>query len=133
MSNQGIRAVAMLATCLSVATRADEVVLIASGDAFGSSILTNAGFEEGTTPWRAWQAGFERTADGSARSGNACIRLTSTDLETQYGACQEVVLNQTSPTPIVARAWSKAENVSGSASKGYSLYLDNQYTDRRQL
>ncbi|MBT3376720.1 MAG: hypothetical protein HN742_42430 [Lentisphaerae bacterium] len=128
-----IRAAAVAAALLCLATRADEAVLIAAGGASAPNVLTDAGFEEGATSWRSWQSGFKRTSDGTARSGNACIRLVSTDLETQYGACQEITLNQTSPTPIVARAWSRAESISGTAGKGYSLYLDIQYTDGSHL
>ncbi|MBT4822327.1 MAG: hypothetical protein HON70_41850, partial [Lentisphaerae bacterium] len=37
--------------------------------------------------------------------------------------------NQTVPTPIVASAYSKAENVSGGRNSDYSLYLDVIYAD----
>jgi len=49
------------------------------------------------------------------------------------GILQTVTLNQTRPEPIVAEAWSRAENVSGAPSNNYSLYVDITYTDGTNL
>ncbi|MCL2742901.1 MAG: hypothetical protein FWE67_03525 [Planctomycetaceae bacterium] len=49
------------------------------------------------------------------------------------GATQHIVLNQTTPMPLIAEAESKAENVSGSADSEYSIYLDLTYMDGTQL
>lgn len=51
----------------------------------------------------------------------------------QRGQVQTVVLNQTTPQPLIAVAWSKAENISGSRGSDYSLYLDLVYTDGTPL
>lgn len=51
------------------------------------------------------------------------------DAEARRGVAQGVVLNQETPMPVFAEAWSKAENVGASPDSDYSLYLDIQYAD----
>ncbi len=75
--------------------------------------------------WRAYEAGF--TASGGVfvcDNGAAAARR---------GVYQHVELNQKSPQPIVASAWSRAEDVSGARDSDYSLYLDLQYSDGTPL
>mgnify|MGYP001043729645 CR=1 FL=1 len=76
--------------------------------------------------WRPWQKGFEKK-DGFFICDNA------SDARVQRGISQTVILNQESPEPIVATAWSKAEAVSGSRNSDYSLYLDLVYSDGSTL
>jgi hypothetical protein len=76
--------------------------------------------------WSGWQKGFVKD-DGEFLCDN------DTDSQAQRGVSQTVTLNQTKPEPIVATAWSKAENVSGTRDHDYSLYLDLQYTDGTPL
>ena len=76
--------------------------------------------------WRPYEQGFER-ADGAFLCENG------PDASVRRGAAQSVVLDQTTPLPIVARAWSRAEGVGGSADTSYSLYLDLTYTDGTPL
>ena len=49
------------------------------------------------------------------------------------GVVQAVTLNQTLPEPIVAELWSRAENVSGTPSGDYGIYIDLTYTDGTPL
>jgi len=63
------------------------------------------------------------------RSGAQSIRLHNPTADLRSGVMHVVPLNQTKPTPFRVTAWSRAENVSGSADSGYSLYLDLHYTD----
>ena len=76
--------------------------------------------------WFRYEAGFQR-------EGSVWVCDNGTDLKAQRGAGQGVELNQTKPEPMVASAWSKAENVSGSADNNYSLYLDLVYADGTTL
>lgn len=76
--------------------------------------------------WRPWQKGFDR-------DGAMFVCDNSSDAKVQRGAGQTVVLNQTTPEPIVAIAFSKAENVGGSADSDYALYLDLIYADGSHL
>lgn len=76
--------------------------------------------------WTPWQAGFHR-------EGNMLVCDNGGDPRVQRGASQTVVLNQTRPDPIVATAWSKAENVGGGPDSDYSLYLDLEYMDGTPL
>ncbi len=76
--------------------------------------------------WRPYVKGFERS-DGALLCDNGA------DATARRGAVQSVVLDQTAPLPIAARAWSKAEGVGGSADSSYSLYLDLTYTDGTPL
>ncbi len=72
--------------------------------------------------WRAWKKGFRRDAD-------LLICDNGDDTETESGASQHIVLNQQSPSPIVAVASSRSQDVSGSADSNYSLYLDITFND----
>ncbi|HPD16851.1 MAG TPA: hypothetical protein PLE19_18040 [Planctomycetota bacterium] len=76
--------------------------------------------------WVAWQKGFER-------DGDAFVCDNGADKAVQRGASQTVELNQKSPQPIVAAAWSKAEGVGGSPDQDYSVYLDLVYADGSPL
>jgi hypothetical protein len=92
---------------------------IATTDDSGENLLN-------PTSWRPWQGGFEGS-DGVFICDNA------SDTQIQRGLSQTVVLNQSSPEPIVAAAWSKAEGVGGSRDSDYSLYLDLVYSDGTPL
>ena len=76
--------------------------------------------------WRPYEEGF-------VRDGNVFICNNAADAALRRGVAQTVVLNQSEPHPIVARASSKSENVGGSADGNYSLYLDLMYTDGTPL
>lgn len=76
--------------------------------------------------WVAWQKGF-------VRDGDAFLCDNGADKAVQRGASQTIELNQKSPQPIVAAAWSKAEGVSGSPDQDYSVYLDLIYADGSPL
>ncbi len=75
--------------------------------------------------WQPYETGFSKTNDVFVcDNGTAAGRR---------GVYQHVELNQTTPQPIVASAWSRAENVSGGRDSDYSLYLDLQYADGTPL
>lgn len=76
--------------------------------------------------WRGWQAGF-------ARDGETFVCDNGADAIVQRGVSQQIVLNQKAAAPVVAEAWSKAENVGGSRDSDYALYLDLVYADGEQL
>ncbi len=76
--------------------------------------------------WRGWEKGFEK-------QGEIFVCDNGSDAQAQRGVSQAVTLNQTSPEPIVASAWSKAEDVGGGRDSDYSLYLDLIYTDGTPL
>ena len=75
--------------------------------------------------WQPYETGFAKTNDVFVcDNGTAAGRR---------GVYQRVELNQTTPQPIVASAWSKAGNVSGGRDSDYALYLDLQYADGTPL
>lgn len=76
--------------------------------------------------WRPFELGFERR-DGVIVCDNGG------DAKARRGASQTVVLDQARPEPIVASAWSRAENVGGGSDNDYSLYLDIKYADGTPL
>ncbi len=76
--------------------------------------------------WRPWQAGFQ-TLDGVFLCDNG------SDARVQRGASQTVTLDQQWAEPIVASAWSRAEDVSGAPDSNYSVYLDLVYQDGSHL
>jgi cephalosporin-C deacetylase-like acetyl esterase len=76
--------------------------------------------------WRPYGQGFsQRDSVFNCDNGS--------NAEVPRGVAQTVVLNQTRPEPIVATAWSKAENVGGSRDRDYSLYIDLVYQDGSPL
>jgi len=76
--------------------------------------------------WSPWGRGFT-TRDGLFLCDNGA------DATGQSGLSQRVTLDQQSPLPIVAEAWSKAENVGGSKDSNYALYIDLIYADGTPL
>ncbi len=92
--------------------------ILAADDA-GENLLDPKG-------WRPWQKGFERQ-EGFFVCDNA------SDAGVQRGVSQTVALNQTSPEPIAAVAWSKAQDVGGGQDSDYCLYLDLVYADGTPL
>ncbi|MBM3472150.1 MAG: hypothetical protein FJX75_02610 [Armatimonadetes bacterium] len=75
-----------------------------------------------TTAWRDFGAGFETVAD-TAHAGARSVRCTNAAGEL-HGASQLILLNQTEPRDFTARAWSRAEGVTGEPDNSYALYLD---------
>lgn len=75
-------------------------------------------------------AGYEK---GFVRQGDSFVCDNGADPQARRGAAQTIELNQRRPEPIVAAAWSKAEEVTGSPDANYSLYLDVQYQDGTPL
>ena len=76
--------------------------------------------------WKPWEQGF-------ARRGGVFVCDNGNDAGAQRGVSQTIVLDQRRPEPIVATAWSKAENVGGGRNSDYSLYLDLTYQDGTPL
>lgn len=76
--------------------------------------------------WRPWQEGFER-------EGDSFVCDNASDANVQRGVSQTVAVNQTRPEPLVAVAWSKAQDVGGGQDSDYSLYLDLVYADGNPL
>jgi hypothetical protein len=76
--------------------------------------------------WKPWGAGF-------TQQDNVFVCDNGADSKVQRGVSQTVTLNQTRPEPILATAWSKAQDVGGSRDSDYSLYLDLTYQDGTPL
>ena len=78
--------------------------------------------------WQPFQKAFP-----FKRDGEAFVCDNGVNARALGGVNQTVVLNQTSPQPIIASAWSKADDVGGQRDSNYSLYLDLLYTDGTPL
>ncbi len=93
---------------------------------------------------------FERAADGKfagwtvardgcivagaqGRNGSQALLCDNATETLWSGASQTLVLNRTNISPLVVVGWSKAENVSGSSDRDYSLYIDILYIDGTTL
>jgi hypothetical protein len=76
--------------------------------------------------WKPWHEGYEQ-------QDNVFYCDNGTDTQVQRGISQTTILNQTKPEPILAVAWSKAEEVGGGRNSDYSLYLDLIYSDGTPL
>ncbi len=80
-----------------------------------------------TGAWRAYGDGFEEV-EGVARNGQRSAGCTN-EAGQEHGLTQTVVVRQQDAAPLVARAWSRADGVTGDDSIDYSLYLDLVHTD----
>ncbi len=78
--------------------------------------------------WDFWEDGYV-IVPGAGRDGSRAIQCSVADDSTRCGAGQRVELNQEQPFPVVASAWSRAQDVSGSPDSGYSIYLDFIFQD----
>jgi len=76
--------------------------------------------------WKPYETGFDQQE-------GVFVCDNGGDAKAQRGATQQIVLNQKTPQPIVAAAWSKAEGVGGSSDSSYSLYLDLVFADGTPL
>ncbi len=76
--------------------------------------------------WKPLEQGYERR-------GNEFVCASGKAERSRRGAIQRVVLNQRTPQPIVASAWSQAEGVSGTMDPGYAIYLDLVFDDGSEL
>ncbi len=98
-----------------------------------ANLLRNAGFEDGLTSWSGHEEGTTEIDTTVARGGQASVRINNRSASQQSQVSQTITLNQQHPRPILVHAASRAENVSGGAGRGYSLYVDIYYTDGTAL
>jgi hypothetical protein len=110
-----------LVTLMAHQVRAGAVRQIVRADANEQNLLRAA-------DWQPYQKAFPFT-----RAGDVFVCDNGPDAKAQGGVHQTVVLNQTAPQPIVASAWSRAEDVGGESDADYSLYLDLIYADGEPL
>lgn len=134
---------AAITQCPALAADLDDAVAkraIRGESGRGQQLLVNPGFEDRdgarVVGWEPWDVGFEHTAK-QRRSGAGAVVCTlgAAEVQTkvQRGAGQTVVLDQTTPRPIIAVGWSSADKVSGAPDSSYSLYLDIVYQDGTPL
>lgn len=64
-----------------------------------------------------------------SRTGRRSVRCRSEGEGGEWGLQQTVVLNQKEPKPLIVKAWSKAEGVTGPEDGNYAIYVDLYYTD----
>ncbi len=74
-----------------------------------------------------------QVAVGEGRGSSTALRCAAPDAIGWRGAHQTLTLSRQSPAPLVISGWSRAEEVSGSASSGYALYVDLIYHDGTPL
>ena len=77
--------------------------------------------------------GFQPYETGFKLEDGIYVCDNGTDSNVRRGVAQSVTLNQEKPEPIVAEAWSRAENVSGSPNDDYGIYIDITYQDGTRL
>jgi hypothetical protein len=122
-ANQNLKAVEETALKIIRASPADP------------NLLKNPDFESGETSptsWNKYESGFVYTKSGGKNNSSAIICKNDSP-SARSGANQTIILNQKEPLPIIARGWSKAENVSGSPDNNYSIYVDLIYDDGTPL
>jgi len=88
--------------------------LTSTGTTMPSWSILGSGYQVDTSTYR------------SSASSAKCVDTATTD---QRGLSQTVTLNQTTATPMLFWAWSKATSVTGSTDSGYSIFMDVFYTD----
>lgn len=111
----GAACAAMVAAASARGAEGDVVKAVLDVQPAGESLLRADG-------WHGWQDGF-------VRQGEEFVCDNGANARAQRGASQSVVLNQSEPQPLLAVAWSRAENVAGPGGGDYAIYLDLVYTD----
>lgn len=108
--------------------------VVSSGS--GTNLLRNGDFEQRSGGsflyWSAAPQGYQ-VAAGEGRNGSTALRCTAPDATGWRGASQTLTLNRKTVAPLIVRGWSRAEDVSGGADSGYSLYADLIYNDGTPL
>jgi len=100
-----------------------------------TELLVNGGFETSSggtaVGWQGWYNGYnvDSTISRSGMRSLSCELLTAGEC----GAYQYIGLNRTEVLPLKVSGWSKAQNVSGSVSTDYSLWVDLTYMDNTHL
>ncbi len=87
---------------------------------------------QGVVGWRGFGQGYEVAADGG-RKGSQAVKCSAAKPGGRHGAIQTVTLKQNALGALIARAWSKAENVTGEPDNGYCIYVDLTYADGTPL
>lgn len=82
--------------------------------------------------WASYMTGATRDHE-VAHSGRASLRASLADPTQSAGASQALSLNQEQPEELIVRAASRAQDVSGQADAGYSIYVDCYYHDGGKL
>jgi hypothetical protein len=121
---------------LGLAHAREPVLRVVATGGASTPILQNGDFEAiQDARARGWSAGpmGYRLAQGEGRGGSKALVCEDPTGDGWFGASQMLALNRTSTAPLVVRGWSKAENVSGGADSGYSLYADLVYADGTTL
>ncbi len=102
----------------------------------GEALLANGNFEQmreaKAIGWQASQKGY-RLTPGEGRARSVAMTCENPSGDGWFGGAQTLTLNRTNIAPFIVRGWSKAQNVSGGADSGYSLYVDLTYTDGTPL
>jgi len=100
---------------------------------FKKNLLSNPGFSKGTeVPLDGWAPFGKGYKIAEGRSGRG-IFVASASPRAEFGASTRLRLNQKEPQPLLVSGWSRAEDVSGSPTSGYSLYIDCIYADGTPL
>jgi hypothetical protein len=73
--------------------------------------------------WRPYGQGFTLD-DAGPLDGKQAVRCENDSARQSSGVVQQIDLQQKEARPIVISAWSRAENVSGKADSGYSIFVD---------
>jgi len=119
----------MLALLKSVSHRAS---CPPRGTTASPNLVHNPFFEEGSAGWGTYGKGFTVDKPPAAREGarsRAALRLENSEDGEGSGAMQVVQVGQSQPAPVVVKAWSRGEEVSGRQNSGYSLYMDINFAD----
>ena len=92
-----------------------------------ANLVRNPSFENGLTGWGGL-GNFEIDTQ-TAHRGKASLRLHNAAHADRTQVSQTVILNQTRPAPVLIRAASRAEHVSGNPGRAYALYVDIYFAD----
>lgn len=101
--------IAMLTACCMAAWSAEE----------GKNLLS--------TKWRPYKSGVGKVT--IQQDGIIVCEQTETGQKNASGVFQVLTLKQETPKAIFISAECKAENVSGKASRNFSIYMDIKHTD----
>jgi|LSQX01.3.fsa_nt_gb hypothetical protein len=98
-----------------------------------ANLLRNPGFEDGITGWSTAGTGQVEADAQIAHGGAGSVRLNNPTRSESSQVSQTITLNQERAAPVLVRAASRGEGITGPPSRSWALYVDIYYTDGTPL
>jgi len=112
------------------------VKILRGAEARAENLLQNGKLEDTVggmiRAWSPYEQGYEMSA-GAGRDGSTAAHCKNESASKRSGVSQSVEVDRDAAIPLMARGWSKAQDVSGGRNSGYSVYVDIVFQDGTSL